>query len=484
MLGRSLPEYVLIRLSILVLQLVPLLSIAYLCASWRYGHALYSPWLATYAGLETSFYFLLSVPRNSWLQKAATHPPVPSRKEREALFAKCFAQLRGTSFATGWFHFADPKLNKRENLVDWLLWAFFGTRRDGLQEEWAEEIEGYLRNIEQLLGHKIEEGRNHTVHALKVSLDPVVTANRPLLWYVIVALIDTIATTQLYLKGFRHYAPSGAWVCCFPPRPLTVFSNKSTRDGLIYWLRPHRSTTKDPILFFHGIGIGLWPYVSFLQELANADPEVGIIATECLAISMRISPTPLSRPEMLTALTALLNAHSVPRVVVVAHSYGTVHAAHMLRDPTLSARVSAWVFIDPIPFLLHQPSVAYNFVYREPRAANEWAVWYYASRDPDIARTLARHFFWTENILWKEDVAGRDVVVVLSELDQIVDAREVRRYLTDDEADEPKFRWEKDGLQVLWYRGIDHAQVFDTKTRRGPLVRILRSFAERKGWLV
>ncbi|EJF66356.1 hypothetical protein DICSQDRAFT_166050 [Dichomitus squalens LYAD-421 SS1] len=479
MLGRSLPEYVFIRLSIFALQLITPLSIAYMCASWYYKHALYSPWIAIYAGLEASFYLLVFVPRNRLLQKAATHPPLPSREEREALFAKCFAQLRDETYATGWFYFADSKLIRRENLLDWLSWAFFGTHPDGLHEEWAEEIEGYLRNIEQLLGHKTEDGRDHTVRAIKVSLDPVVTAYRPLLWYLTVAFIDTITTIQLHFKGFRHYT-YGSWMCCFPPRPLTAFSNKSTHDGLIYWLRPHRSTAKDPILLLHGIGIGLWPYVPFLQELADADPDVGILATECLAISMHISAPPLSRPEMLAALTALLDVHSISRVVVAAHSYGTVHAAHMLRDPTLSARVSAWLFIDPIPFLLHQPSVAYNFVYRQPRTANEWQLWYFASRDPDIARTLARHFFWAENILWKEDIEGRNVAVVLSELDQIVDAKEVRQYLTDEVTDEPKFRWQKEGLEVLWYRGIDHAQVFDTKTRRGPLISILQSFAERK----
>ena len=110
---------------------------------------------------------------------------MPSREEREALFAKCFAQVRDTTVATGWFYFADSKVIRRENLVDWLSWAFFGTHQEGLQEEWVEEIEGYLRKIEQLLGHKIEEGRDHTVRCIKVSLDPVVTAYRPLLWYLV-----------------------------------------------------------------------------------------------------------------------------------------------------------------------------------------------------------------------------------------------------------------------------------------------------------
>ena len=238
------------------------------------------------------------------------------------------------------------------------------------------------------------------------------------------------------------------------------------------------SSSTQPVLTLSQIG--LWPYTPFFRDLIEADPGVGIIAIENLSISMRISNPPLSRTAMLEALTELLDAHDIPRVVVAAHSYGTVIAAHMLRDPTLTQRVSAYILIDPIPFLLHLPAVAYNFVYRQPRTANEWQLWYFASRDPDVARALARHFFWAENILWKEDLEDRDVAVVLSGRDQIVDAKEVWQYLTGEEFDQVHFKWEKDRLKVLYYADIDHAQVFDTKERRQPFVEIAQEFATRR----
>ena len=145
----------------------------------------------------------------------------------------------------------------------------------------------------------------------------------------------------------------------------------------------------------------------------------------------------------------------------------------MLQDPTLSQRVAATLLVDPITFLLHHPSVAYNFLYRSPKRANEWQLWYFASRDPDIARTLGRHFFWNECIMWKEDLdGGRRVAVVLSEEDQIVNAKAVREYLTGEECP----RWERDGLEVVWYPGLDHAMVWDTKERRGPMLEIVRRF--------
>lgn len=146
------------------------------------------------------------------------------------------------------------------------------------------------------------------------------------------------------------------------------------------------------------------------------------------------------------------------------------------------------LLIDPIPFLLHLPSVAYNFVYRAPRTANEWELWYFASRDADVSRALSRHFFWVENVLWKEELKGRRVGVVLSGADQIVDAEEVRAYLTGVDVEEMtgsgegggemSRQWEKDGLEVLFYPDLDHAMVFDTRERRKPMLDIIRRFVQ------
>lgn len=301
-----------------------------------------------------------------------------------------------------------------------------------------------------------------------------------------------------------------------------MFSHKSkdTETNIPYWYRPHRSPTKLPILFIHGIGIGLLPYIPFLRELAAQDPDVGILAIEILPISMRITAPPLDRDAMCAAITRILNAHGLHRVVLAGHSYGTAVSAHLLRrqwgsvDPRhagSSDLIAATLLIDPIPFLLHYPAVAHNFVYRQPRHANERQLWYFASREPDTARALSRHFFWFECILFREDVLGATsggrgstsaagkqgkkrpmpVTVSLAGRDQIVDARAVRAYLTgskDPEEEQanpvggkgraglPPSRWEQDGLEVLYFPELDHATVVDTPRDRAPLLGALRRF--------
>ena len=75
--------------------------------------------------------------------------------------------------------------------------------------------------------------------------------------------------------------------------------------------------------------------------------------------------------------------------------------------------------------------------------------------------------------MWKEDLErGRKIAVILSEEDQIVDSKVVRKYLTGEES----LRWERDGLEVVWYPGLDHAMVWDTKERRKPMLEIVRRF--------
>ncbi|KAI0073954.1 alpha/beta-hydrolase [Panus rudis PR-1116 ss-1] len=473
MIGHSFPEYVFINISILCLRLVAPLSIVYLTASIYLKQWVHSRWLGYYAIIEAAFYLLVYLPRSYLLQKAAQHPPLLSREERQALFKKCFARTRDTDLATGWFFSAAPHDIKRDNVAEWLLWALFSTERNAAADEWKEELEYYILMMERLMGRKLDEGWNESVRCMKVTMDPVKCSHRPLIWYAIVSIVDTYTTITLMRHGFIHYLQRDWWAH-FPPNLLAKYSRTSPHPHISYWYRPHRSKTKQPVLFLHGIGIGLWTYVPFLFDLIARDPDVGIIAVESFAISMRISPRPVSREIVLEAVTTILDKHNLPEVVVVGHSFGTNLAAYMLKHPHLSKRVAASILVDPIPFLLHLPPVAYNFLYREPKTANEWQLWYFASQDPDIARTLTRHFFWAESILWKEDLKDKRVGVVLSGRDQIVDSLEVWRYLTDQGEADPTFHWQKDGMEVFYYPDLDHSKVFDTARLRKPLVDMVQ----------
>ncbi|KAJ4490422.1 hypothetical protein J3R30DRAFT_3277708 [Lentinula aciculospora] len=516
MLGSTIHEYAFIRACITLLRLVAPASLIYLSSciytkSFTLNSATPS-WIFAIALFEASFYVFVYRPRKKTLQKVCsiyTAPPL-NRQQRETLFHQCsqpvsLPQDSDSTYPLGWF--SSPNL-KRENLVEWILWALFscspeqaGTyAHEHVQGEWKDEIDGYVKNIEELLGMKVEEGHTEKTTSLRLTLDPVKMVHRPLIWYMIVCLVDTVTSVKLYTLGFRHYSPELSYKRVFPPRIVTLISKASATNHFSYWYRPHKSLDRDPIVFIHGIGIGLHPYVPFFQDLIRLDPNQGFLLVELLPVSMHMCssissdpPTPTIPPrrEMLDALYTTMYSLKMSRAVLASHSYGTVIAAHVIRDQgeTSDASVdsspqirqsifTAHLLIDPIPFLLHLPDVAFNFLYRIPQGANEWQLWYFASRDPDIAFTLGRCFFWAENILWKEDLDKVKFAVVLSEKDQIVPAPLVRRYLTgEDEVKSSGLSSDLSNLEVLYYPGLDHAMIFDTKERRRGMVRILDRFS-------
>ena len=94
---------------------------------------------------------------------------------------------------------------------------------------------------------------------------------------------------------------------------------------------------------------------------------------------------------------------------------------------------------------------------------------YFASQDMMISHTLARHFFWSEYILWKDDLPNIPLTVTLSGKDLIVPKEAVWRYLTGSDVHDVSSRnpgtkeHEERLLRVLWFEAFDHAGLFASK---------------------
>ena len=353
---------------------------------------------------------------------------------------------------------------------------------------------------------------------MRLTIDKVNMLHRSLLWYFVsrqlrlgshctdtktkcVGVVDTVTVIymlchsfQLHERGFRQL------FTVFPFRPLALVGlNKSPGKHLSYWHRPHTAKNAIPVLFIHGIGIGLYPYVNFLAQLnrkdtsppkhrfaapegtGEVDGDVGVIAIEVMPISFRITNAMPTKEQLVEEILAILTHHGWEKVVLVSHSYGSVISTHLLQHEIACKKLGPIVLVDPVSVLLHLPDVAYNFTSRKPKRANEHQLYYFASMDMGVAHTLARNFFWNECILWKEDVKNRDLTVVASGADLIVDTVAVGRYLMEADgsrlSNDWKSRpWEGRGLEFIWFEDLDHAQVFDSKTNYDVLVRAIREY--------
>lgn len=311
--------------------------------------------------------------------------------------------------------------------------------------------------------------------------------------YQIVMLVDTATAAYLRYNGFILFRPRlRSALAIFPPRLASLATRQiSSAPDLSYWYRPHTSRTRLPILFIHGIGIGLHPYTQFLSEINKHDPqaledgEVGIIAVELMPISFRITSPMLDNEEICRQINIILERHGLDRVVLASHSYGSVISTHLLKNPATAAKIGPALFVDPVTFLLHLPDVAYNFTARRPKAANEHQLYYFASTDMMVAHTLARQFFWAQNIIWKTDLGNRDVTVSLGGRDLIVDTETIGKYLNgkDLKSEDRSWKdheWRGDGIETIWWPTADHAQVFERKEGRLKLGEVLRAYTRHK----
>lgn len=147
----------------------------------------------------------------------------------------------------------------------------------------------------------------------------------------------------------------------FPLRAVAFFSKHQTpAEAITYWYRPHTSRTKLPVLFIHGIGIGLYPYVNFLVEINKAngtsdDGDIGIIAIEIMPVSFRITGPALGKDQMCGEILKILRKHKWEKVILSSHSYGSVISSHLLHSHETSELFGPLVLIDPVSILLHLP---------------------------------------------------------------------------------------------------------------------------------
>lgn len=498
MIGTSFSEWIFIRLSILCLRYTPLIystALLILLISRQSTNA-YCPAIWTFSGLliaEGLFYVLIYLPYQSRLKKAANHPSPLSRRERRELFDRCIANVPSSDlYLQWWFLGADPDEIRRDNIREFFMWAFF--ERDGeafLDDEDEEalehEMDEYISIFQQKVGRKFKDGRG-AANSLRLTLDSIHSTYRSLAWYVIIFFIDQATHLAFKWHGFEYYSrPRTSSMRIFPPRPQELVSRRqSPVPQLSYWYRPHSAKGQHPVVFFHGIGIGLWTYVKFLAGInkanMNSNGEIGVIAIEILPISFRLYSQIPTRAELIEQMTAILDYHCWENFTATSHSYGSVLISHLLRSATLQHRIASVALIDPVTIMLHLPYVAYNFTRRQPKRANEWQLWYFASTDPGVALCLGRHFFWRENIIWKDELlsvesAGRRtdrrVLISLSGRDLIVDTGAVAEYLEDGN-DLP------DRMKVVHFPKLDHAQVFDDPSECNRVIQLIKACCDNR----
>eukprot|EP00931_Biecheleriopsis_adriatica_P041820 TRINITY_DN23858_c0_g1_i1.p1 TRINITY_DN23858_c0_g1~~TRINITY_DN23858_c0_g1_i1.p1 ORF type:complete len:687 (-),score=135.67 TRINITY_DN23858_c0_g1_i1:30-1940(-) len=338
---------------------------------------------------------------------------------------------------------------RRGNVDEWVAWAFFNCTADQLPESRRAEAQELTEEILEWMEVKLEPGYNSHVTAMRLTMDPIPSAHRPLIYYAVTQLtFSQIIKIQVTGLGFNSH-----W-----------------SGTLHYWHRPGRAEASakkvmPPIVFCHGIGVNVLPYRPLLNKMLDRFPERSFFLISLPHISMRIKEEVPSSTEMVACLSDMLATWGFTSAHFVGHSFGSLPLAWMARKaPNL---VSAMTFMDPVCFLLVKPDVCYNFMYRRPTDPTQLLINYFLAKELYIAHSLSRNFFWHQNQLWPEELPGPSLVVLCGR-DSIVPTHSVRRYLIS-----YKQRCNLSTLKVLWFPELGHGEINFGPVGEGACERIV-----------
>jgi hypothetical protein len=191
-------------------------------------------------------------------------------------------------------------------------------------------------------------------------------------------------------------------------------------------LRQSKSDENVPVVFIHGIGIGLIYYLTLIDQLLNLGrpvilPEIPYVT----AFRAWLSPSCVLPPLVVSStLTAMLYECGFFKAAFVGHSYGTTWVSYMCKFAPKN--VASAVFLDPICFCLYLPFLTKKFVYQR---ADPGSMSCFVRTDVNVCWTIQRAFPWNCIALFCEQIPVR-AAVFLSEKDEIVPTLDVQRYLS------------------------------------------------------
>lgn len=193
MIGTSLLEYMFIRVCILFLHSIAPASVLF--TAWL----LLRPFLPqslqcdrlpfpieAWLVAEAVFFLGVFLPLRYSLQRSAIYHEPMSDEQRERLFRYCMSNVGDPDrFCCRWLMVRENGHIRRENVKDFIRWAFFSPEQ---VQEYEPEVEAYMRHMEKMLGRELPSGKTDA-EGLGPMLHEVDALHRSLLWYTVGCLV-------------------------------------------------------------------------------------------------------------------------------------------------------------------------------------------------------------------------------------------------------------------------------------------------------
>lgn len=223
--------------------------------------------------------------------------------------------------------------------------------------------------------------------------EAVVASYKPFLLYLLVWLVGQFYQSLLFWRGFERYDVG----------------------KLRYWhRRADHKPYDEPMVFFHGIGVGLAQYLVVLPYLPHKTQV--LLENPWIAFNFWTTyhdTTPPSRDEWISTIRHIFKRHGIEKAEFISQSFGTFQTGWVLNwAPELVSRV---LLMDPVSLYLCLPNTAISFLVKFRMEAYNTLITgtkYLFSSELGIARMMCRHLWWYDVVVFPEQIPKGSLVLI------------------------------------------------------------------------
>ena len=235
------------------------------------------------------------------------------------------------SFLQGWMFDTPIEQISRLDLKEWISGMLLHKHLNEIDYKSHLMIDGFIKMPLKSTG---------TSPKINLYCDEMQIMFRPIVYYTVCGMLGWITRSELYCSGFQYENLGG----------IAAFAKFGTSQDR-------------PIILFHGFGIGLLPYMSFINGLITKYPNRTIILFELKCLAMRLNLEFLLPEDYSQKVGNYLEKQRITEVTAIGHSFGTACICWL--DNHYPNLVKNRIYIDPICFALWTPDIARNFMYRK-----------------------------------------------------------------------------------------------------------------------
>lgn len=324
----------------------------------------------------------------------------------------------------------------RNKMIKWVSYNLYYKSLWQLTVEELDYSSNVLQKIETKIDIKFFDISEPNIYFLKFGNNKVECTYRPSIVCSILELLKDTCYFSLYMFDFDKY------------------KIKNTNIVYFHYYNPKNTKT---IIFIHGFGFGIEPYLYYILRLKKQYnlivPILPNISNMEYARTMKEITYDNLFPEYNTwrkAFRSIMIKHNIEKCSIIAHSFGTIITSLILKDNWINQRIDRKVLIEPVCFIDKSYKI-YRYI-NEPQEGNYGVISKvfneFIYKDVFLRYATQRFLYGPEFWITDYDSLSNNTLIVVSEQDQVVPSDEIYN------------KMRKHNIECIYVKGAYHADMF------------------------